>query len=128
MLVAKNDNPGTNRSTGGFTWQGVEIYHSLANIRRVLRDRQRDGFRPDGAIENPGMIREPGGERLVSADNPDEKRLKRKDRRLITRKVDLSFERFSEGLEAGLGHPLVEGRGQCGHGRSLGKSTAKDAG
>jgi hypothetical protein len=100
-------------------------YHSLFNIKRVLRDRQHDAFRPDGAVEKLGIIREPAGEKLVSADNPYERRLKRNHRRVIARKVDLSFERVSEDLEARLKHPSVEGKGQSGHGRSLGKRIAK---
>jgi len=31
----------------------------LANIRRVLRECQRNGFRLDGAVEDLGLIREP---------------------------------------------------------------------
>jgi hypothetical protein len=71
----------------------MQRYHSLVNIKRVLRDRQRDGFRPDGAVENLGMICEPGGEKSVSVENHYERRLKRNHRRVIAWKVDLFFER-----------------------------------
>jgi len=37
----------------------IRRYRSLADIRRVLWERQRNGFRSDGAVENPRLIREP---------------------------------------------------------------------
>jgi hypothetical protein len=57
MLVAENDDPSADQSTGGFGY--TARYRSLANIRRVLWECQRDGFRSDGAVENLGLIREP---------------------------------------------------------------------
>ena len=43
----------------------AKLYHSLANIGRVLWECQRDGSRSDGAVENLGLIREPAGKKLV---------------------------------------------------------------
>lgn len=113
----------------GYSRKRMERLRSLANIRRVLRDRQRYGFRLDGAVENLGLIREAVGEKSGSAtvDSPEEKQLERNHQRVISRKIDIAFEGVFEGLKARLGYPLVKGRGQCGHCRSLDKRTAKGA-
>ena len=59
----------------------------------------------------------------VCIDNPDE----RHNARLVTREVEMSFERIFEGLKLRLGHPLVERRCRGGHGRSLDKRTRNGA-
>lgn len=48
--------------------------------------------------------------------------------RLIAREMEISLERVSERLKKKLGYLIVEGRGHCGHGRSLdSRRTAKGA-
>lgn len=91
VLVAKKDDPSADRLRRRRMRRDGR-HRSLANIRRVLRDCHRDGFRPDGAVKNLGLIREPEGGESVYVGNADEKGLKRNHRRLIAGKMDISFE------------------------------------
>jgi len=92
MLVAENDNPSARLSTRGSS-NTMKRYHSLADIRRVFWDCQCDGFRLDGAVENLGLIREPTEGELVGIGDHNERHFEGNHARLVTRKVEIPFER-----------------------------------